>query len=102
MKAELTRLSRDPRQAEALYEQSIENARIHGHIHDLAMAAECYGKYGLRHGKMHLARIYMTEAYEAYLQWGAKAKAADLGSSIAICCILNESPGSIVWIPFLW
>lgn len=93
MKAELTRLSRDPRQAEALYEQSIENARIHGHIHDLAMAAECYGKYGLRHGKMHLARIYMTEAYEAYLQWGAKAKAADLEQQHRHLLHIKREPG---------
>lgn len=93
MKAELTRLSRDPRQAEALYEQSIETARVHGHIHDLAMAAECYGKYGLRHGKMHLARIYMTEAYEAYLQWGAKAKAADLEQQHRHLLHIKREPG---------
>ncbi|MEK5282415.1 MULTISPECIES: AAA family ATPase [Paenibacillus] len=93
MKAELTRLSRDPRQAEALYEQSIETARVHGHIHDLAMAAECYGKFGLRHGKMHLARIYMTEAYEAYLQWGAKAKAADLEQQHRHLLHIKREPG---------
>ncbi|WP_340005685.1 AAA family ATPase [Paenibacillus sp. FSL K6-0276] len=93
MKAELTRLSRDPRQAEALYEQSIETARINGHIHDLAMAAECYGKYGLRHGKLHLARIYMTEAYEAYLQWGAKAKAADLEQQHSHLLHIKREPG---------
>ncbi|MEK4353853.1 AAA family ATPase [Paenibacillus sp. FSL R5-0475] len=93
MKAELTRLSRDPRQAEALYEQSIEAARINGHIHDLAMAAECYGKYGLRHGKLHLARIYMTEAYEAYLQWGAKAKAADIEQQHSHLLHIKREPG---------
>lgn len=78
MKAEMFRLLRKNRQAEELYQQSIEAARQYGHIHDLAMAAESYGKYGLRQGKQHLAKIYMTEAYEAYTQWGALAKAADL------------------------
>lgn len=78
MKAEMFRLLGKNRQAEELYQQSIEAARQYGHIHDLAMAAECYGKYGLRQGKQHLAKIYMTEAYEAYIQWGALAKAADL------------------------
>lgn len=78
MKAEIFRLMRRNRQAEELYEQSIEAARQYGHIHDMAMAAECYGKYGLRQGKPRLARIYMAEAYEAYVQWGALAKAAVL------------------------
>lgn len=78
IKAEISRLSQKNRQAEELYEQSIEAARKYGHIHDLAMAAECYSKYGLRNGKMQIARTYMTEAYEAYLKWGATAKTADL------------------------
>ncbi|UVI30663.1 AAA family ATPase [Paenibacillus spongiae] len=78
IQAEMARLKRRYRKAVELYEQSIEAARKYGHIHDLAMAAECCGRYGLREGKMQLARIYMTEAYEAYLQWGATAKAADM------------------------
>lgn len=78
IKAEMARLSRKNRQAEELYEQSIEAARLYGHIHDLAMTAECYGRHGLHQGKLHLAEIYMTEAHEAYLQWGALVKAADL------------------------
>lgn len=78
MKAEVYRILSKNRQAEELYEQSIEAARQFGHIHDLAMAAECFGKYGLRQGKQRLARMYMTEAYEAYVQWGALVKAADL------------------------
>ncbi|MFX3635949.1 MAG: AAA family ATPase [Candidatus Pristimantibacillus sp.] len=78
IQAEVARLKRKRRLAEQLYEQSIETARTNDHIHDLAMAAECYGKYGLRLGKLQLAKIYMTEAYESYLQWGADLKAADL------------------------
>jgi predicted ATPase/signal transduction histidine kinase len=93
MKAEMARLSQDHRQAEELYEQSIEVARVNGHTHDLAMAAECYGKYGLRQGKMRLARIYMTEAYEAYMQWGAKAKAADLELKHSHLLHLKREPG---------
>lgn len=78
IKAEISRLARKNRQAEELYEQSIKAARLYGHIHDLAMAAECYGKHALRQGKLQLTKTYMTEAYEAYLEWGAAAKAADL------------------------
>lgn len=93
MDAEWTRLSKDPRQAEVLYEQAIEVARTNGHIHDLAMAAESYGKYGLHHGKMHLARIYLTEAHEAYLQWGAKIKAADLEQQHRHLLHIHREPG---------
>lgn len=78
IKAELSRLSDKRRLAEELYEQSIDLARKYGHIHDLAMAAECYSRYGLQNGKMQIARTYLTEAHEAYLKWGAAAKAADV------------------------
>jgi len=76
--AEMTRITRKNRQAEELYEQSIEAARTYGYIHDAGMASECFAKFALRQGKQQLAKIYMTEAYEAYLEWGAKAKAVDL------------------------
>ncbi|WP_028549028.1 AAA family ATPase [Paenibacillus sp. UNC451MF] len=78
IEAEMARVARKHRQAEEMYEQSIEAARLYGHIHDLGIAAECYGKYGLSQGKQQLAKIYMTEAYEAFHQWGAKAKTADM------------------------
>lgn len=78
IKAEIARLAQRNRQAEELYEQSIEAAAKYGLIHDRAIAAECYGRYGLSQGKQQLAKIYLTEAYECYLQWGAAAKAADL------------------------
>lgn len=78
IKAEMSRLIRKNRQAEELYEQSIKTSRMYGYIHDAAIAAECYAKYGVRQGKQQLAKMYMTEAYEAYSEWGAVAKAADM------------------------
>ncbi|WP_339206177.1 AAA family ATPase [Paenibacillus sp. FSL K6-3182] len=78
IKAEMARITRKSRQAEELFEQSIEAARAYGYIHDLAIAAECLAKFALRQGRQQLAKIYMTEAYEAYIEWGAAAKAADL------------------------
>jgi len=74
----MARLTRKNRQAEELYEQAIETARMYGHIHDAAIAAECFAKHALRQGKQQLAKVYMAEAYEAYRQWGAAAKVADL------------------------
>lgn len=78
IKAEIARLTHKDHEAENLYEQSIEDARVNGHIHNLGIAAECFAKYGLSRGKQQLAKIYMAEAYESYLQWGAVAKADNL------------------------
>lgn len=78
IKAEIARLTHKDHKAEELYEQAIEDARAHGHSSNLGIAAECFAKYGLKRGKLHLAKIYMTEAYEAYLKWGALAKTVDL------------------------
>ncbi|WP_314585154.1 AAA family ATPase [Paenibacillus terrigena] len=78
IQAEIARLKRQNKQAELLYEQAIEQAKSNGLIHDLAMIAEGYGRYGLRYGRQQLAKMYMTVAYEAYSQWGAHAKVADL------------------------
>jgi len=66
------------RKAEELYEKSIEAARRNGHIHDLAIAAECCGQCMLRLGKQNRAKVYLTEAYEAYRRWGALAKAEQM------------------------
>jgi len=93
IKAEIARLARKNRQAEELYEESIETARKCGYNHDLAMAAECYGKYALRQGKLGLAKTYMTEAYEAYLKWGALAKAADLEQKYSHLLLVRRASG---------
>jgi len=78
VRAELHRILGKWRQAEEGYEQSIGNARKYGHIHDLAMAAECYAKYWLQRERLPLAKIYLSEAYEAYSKWGATAKLSSM------------------------
>ncbi|OAB44865.1 AAA family ATPase [Paenibacillus antarcticus] len=93
IKAEIARLARKNRQAEELYEQSIEMARKYGYIHDLAMTAECYGKHALRQGKLGLAKTYMTEAYEAYLKWGALAKVADVEQKYGHLLLARRASG---------
>lgn len=66
------------RQAERYYEQALTEAYNNGFIHDVAIIAESYAKYGLRLGKMSLARLYMSEAYDAYSRWGAFSIASQL------------------------
>ncbi|MHA0856940.1 AAA family ATPase [Paenibacillus sp. CMAA1364] len=90
IKAEMARLAQKRRHAEELYEQSLEAARKFRHIHDLAMIAECYSKYGLQQGRLHLAKIYMSVAHEAYVKWGATKKVAELEKKHRY--LLNISP----------
>jgi len=77
-KAEIARLKLKYRQAAIYYEQAIDASYKNGHIHDAAIIAECYGQYGIRNGKEHIARVYMNEAYDYYMQWGAILKAEDM------------------------
>jgi len=74
LEAEMARVKGRNQIAEELYAKSIEAAKENGYIHDLAIAAECCGKYGLRQGKPYQAKVYLTEAYDAYKQWGAYLK----------------------------
>lgn len=76
--AERARLRRNNRRAELYYERALDAARTNGLIHDVAIIAECYAHYGVRAGKLSLARMYMNEAYDAFVRWGAFAKTADM------------------------
>ncbi|SDF45140.1 Predicted ATPase [Fontibacillus panacisegetis] len=77
-KAELAGLKQNDRLAEQLYEEALASARSRGYIHNVGIIAECFAKYGLRTGKSMIAKLYMNEAYEAYLKWGALAKTAEI------------------------
>ncbi|RKP51605.1 GAF domain-containing protein [Cohnella endophytica] len=78
IRAEYSRLKKKYGDAERYYEQAIEAGRKYGHIHDVAMAAECFAKYASRQGKLPLAKAYMAEARDAYANWGAAPKVAEL------------------------
>lgn len=81
-KAELARLMLKHRQAEQYYERALDAARTYGHIHDHGIIAECFARYGLHNGKLFIAKLYMNEAYDAYLQWGALLKTADMETTV--------------------
>ncbi|WMT41344.1 GAF domain-containing protein [Paenibacillus sp. D2_2] len=78
VRAELYRISGKRHEAEEWYELAIGTARKYGHIHDLAMAAECCGQYWIGRDRLQLAKLYLSEAYEAYSKWGATAKVASM------------------------
>lgn len=76
--AEWARLRRQDQQADRFYAQSIAAASANGHIHDEAIAAECYGKFLLGR-RMHAQAIdHLSSSIRAYRKWGALAKADEL------------------------
>jgi len=78
IKAELYRLGGRAEHAARCYEEAYADAKSNGHIHNAAIAAENAAKLYLGSGKHHLATAYLNMALRAYMDWGAKAKAADM------------------------
>lgn len=78
MSAEWANVRGKNQEAASLYEKSIHCARQAGFVQNEAIACECAAKFSLGIGMETLAKVYMTEAYDAYMQWGAVEKAADL------------------------
>lgn len=83
MSAEWANVLGRNQEAASLYEQSIQLARKDGFVQNEAIACECAARFSLIMGMETLAKVYMTEAYDAYLQWGATAKAAKLAENYA-------------------
>ncbi|MED4533009.1 ATP-binding sensor histidine kinase [Metabacillus fastidiosus] len=78
IKAEMARLSNNDKAALNYYDKAVTLAEENGFIQDKAVAAECAASYFLEKGYTRLVTLYMTEAYESYIQWGAKSKAEKL------------------------
>ncbi|MGD8191387.1 AAA family ATPase [Brevibacillus ginsengisoli] len=91
MCAEWENLSGNDHKAADLYEQSIRSARQDGFTQNEAIACERAAKFYLSKGMETIAKLYMTDAYEAYVQWGAIAKAKDISYRYARLMYKTES-----------
>ncbi|WP_135550005.1 AAA family ATPase [Paenibacillus cymbidii] len=76
--ASVARMKGQFERAAKLYERACEQARAMGLFHNLGIGSECAAKMFLEQGKLHLAKAYMTQAYQAFSQWGATNKAGRL------------------------
>jgi len=56
------------------YVQSISLAKKNNFIHEEALAYEKAAMFLYERKKEHSARLFLLQAYETYLQWGATAK----------------------------
>ncbi|MDC0680417.1 protein kinase domain-containing protein [Sorangium atrum] len=75
---EVARLSGRTRDAMMLYEKAIDGARANRFVRDEAIANELAAKLYEGEGLLRSARAFMTDAYHAYLLWGATAKVESL------------------------
>jgi predicted ATPase/signal transduction histidine kinase len=76
--AELARLTGKGEEAMKGYEEAMLAAREQSFIHIVAMAAELAARSAKERGLGTAANAYAREAWEAYRQWGAEAKARQL------------------------
>ncbi|MBR0858307.1 trifunctional serine/threonine-protein kinase/ATP-binding protein/sensor histidine kinase [Bradyrhizobium liaoningense] len=72
--AEIARIQCRPLDAEQLYEQAIRSAHANGFIHNEALANEVAARFYAARGFEKIARMYLRDARDRYLQWGADGK----------------------------
>ncbi|MBD1898809.1 AAA family ATPase [Trichocoleus sp. DQ-A3] len=79
-----------------MYDKAITLAQENEYINEEALAHELAAKFYLSWGKEKIAQTYMTDAYYAYMRWGALAKVKHLEekypSLIARSPVATETP----------
>lgn len=76
--AELAIVSGRAEQALLLYDSATASARDHDFVHVQAMSDELAARHFFRIGDVRRARTRLERAYDAYVRWGATAKARAL------------------------
>src|SRR5260370_15609010 len=76
--AEIARIQGRILEAEHLYEQAIRSARANGFVHNEAVANELAGHFYEARGFEQIAQLYLRNARQCYLNWGADGKVRQL------------------------
>ena len=76
--AEIAWLDGHELKAEHLYEQAIRSARANGFVHNEALAYETAARFYAARGFETFADVYLREARDCYLRWGADGKVRQL------------------------
>ena len=76
--AEIARIEGRELDAERLYEQAIRSARANGFVHNEAVAYERASAFYCARGLDQFADLYLRNARDAYLRWGAEGKVRQL------------------------
>jgi PAS domain S-box-containing protein len=76
--AEIARIEGRILDAEHLYEEAIRSARANGFVHNEAVANEVAGRFYEKRGFEQIAQLYLRNARQCYLSWGADGKVRQL------------------------
>ena len=79
--AEIARIEGRELAAERLYERAIRSARANEFVHNEALAHELAARFYAARGFEDIARMYLREARQDYLRWGADGKVRHLEGS---------------------
>jgi len=79
--AEIARIEGRELEAQRLYERAIRSARANEFIHNEALADELAARFYAARGFEDIARMYLREARQGYLRWGADGKVRQLDES---------------------
>jgi PAS domain S-box-containing protein len=76
--AEIARIEGRPLEAMDLYERAIASARTNGFVHNEALAYELTARFYAARGLQEIAHLYLKNARDGYLRWGADGKVRQL------------------------
>lgn len=76
--AEIARIDGRPFDAMTLYERAIRSAQANGFVHNEALAHELAARFYAGRGFEQIADLYLRNARDLYLRWGAEGKVRQL------------------------
>ena len=82
--AEVARIEGREVDAMRLYEQAIRSARANGFIHNEALANELAARFYAARGFEQIAHLFLRNARQGYLRWGADGKVRQLDETISV------------------
>ena len=78
IEAEISCVLGKKREAEIMYDKAIQSAGENGYIQNQAIACELAARFYGNEGRTKVAKVYLGEAFNLYMKWGATAKVRDL------------------------
>src|SRR5262249_25487065 len=92
--AEIARIEGRALDAEHLYEQAIRSARANGFVQNEALAYELAARFYATRGFDEIAHVYLRNARDCYLRWGADGKVRQLDAMYPRLRMEEPAPAS--------
>ncbi|MDZ7962365.1 MAG: AAA family ATPase [Aulosira sp. DedQUE10] len=95
IQAEIARISNRELEAMDFYDRAIASAQMNGFTQNVALGKELAGKFWFTKGKTNIAQLYLTEAVNAYTQWGATTQVKRLENNYPRLLQQNQASSSL-------